>query len=106
MQGKDLNIKNKVYINTKSYTNNWNKLALLDFSYYINSCKCLRLKIAKKLKFYNLLCEKIFQAFLHVFFTIFFAFLTPGKQPYYEISEMTTHRNTHSEPTPAIIDEL
>jgi hypothetical protein len=68
MHRKDLNIKNKVYINTKSYINNWNKLALYFriFSYYINSYKCLRLKIAKK--FYNFLCEMIFQAFLHVFF--------------------------------------
>jgi hypothetical protein len=53
-------------------------------------------------KFYNLLCETIFQAFLHVFF-IFFAFFTPGKQSYFEISEMTTHpkplgAKTHSDP--------
>jgi hypothetical protein len=70
---------------------------LQDFSNYINPYKCLRLKIAKK--FYNLLCETILQAFLHVFF-IFFPFFTPGKQPYFEISEMTTHRNTHSDPRP------
>jgi hypothetical protein len=38
-------------------------------------------------KLYNLLCETIFQAFLHVFFIQFFAFFTPGKQPYFEISE-------------------
>jgi hypothetical protein len=31
---------------------------------------------------YNLLCETIFQAFLHVFFCIL-AFFTPGKQPYF-----------------------
>jgi hypothetical protein len=41
----------------------------------------------------NLLCEMIFQAFLHVFFYIF-AFFTPVKHPYFEISEMTTNRNT------------
>jgi hypothetical protein len=40
--------------------------------------------------FYNLLWETIFQAFLHVLFYIF-PFFTPGKQPYFEISEMTTH---------------
>jgi hypothetical protein len=28
MHKKDLNIKNKVFINTKSYINNWNKLDL------------------------------------------------------------------------------
>jgi hypothetical protein len=32
-----------------------------------------------------------------------FAFFTPGKRPYFEISEMTTHLQW---PTPAIIDEL
>jgi hypothetical protein len=32
----------------------------------------------------------IFQAFLHVFFYIF-VFFTPGKQLYFEISEITTH---------------
>jgi hypothetical protein len=42
------------------------------------------LKNCKKL--YNLLRETIFQAFLHVFF-IFFAFFTPAKQPYFEISD-------------------
>jgi hypothetical protein len=46
-----------------------------------------------------------FPHFLTCIFYIF-AFFTPGKQPYFEISEMTTHRNTHSDPTPAIIDEL
>jgi hypothetical protein len=54
----------------------------------MNSYKCLRLKIVKK--FHNLLCETIFQAFLHVFFKIV-CLLPPGKQPYFEISEMTTH---------------
>jgi hypothetical protein len=33
-----------------------------------------------------MLCETIFQAFLHIFFNIF-AFVTPGKQPYFEISD-------------------
>jgi hypothetical protein len=40
-----------------------------------------------------------FQAFLHVFF-IFFAFFTPDKQPYFEISEKTTDRNMYSDPRP------
>jgi hypothetical protein len=35
------------------------------------------------------LCETISQAFLHVF--LYFPFFTPGKQPYFEISEMTTY---------------
>jgi hypothetical protein len=41
-------------------------------------------------KIYNLLCETIFQAF---FTCIFYSFpiFTPGKQPYFEISAMTTH---------------
>jgi hypothetical protein len=53
-----------------------------------NSYQCLRSKIEKM--FYNLLWETIFQAFLHVLFYIF-PFFTPGKQPYFEINEMTTH---------------
>jgi hypothetical protein len=39
--------------------------------------------------FYNLSCETIFQAYTCIFYI--FAFFTPGKQPYFEISEMTTH---------------
>jgi hypothetical protein len=33
-------------------------------------------------------------SFLTCIFYIF-CFFTPGKQPYFEISEMTTHRTTH-----------
>jgi hypothetical protein len=40
-------------------------------------------------KVLEFVCETIFQAFLHIFYI--FAFLTPGKQPYFEISEMTTN---------------
>jgi hypothetical protein len=39
--------------------------------------------------FYSLLCETIFQASYMYF--LYFPFFTPGKQPYFEISEMTTH---------------
>ena len=51
---KDLNIKNKVYINTIKVIHKQLKQIcpiLYDFSYYINSYQCLRLKIEKT--FYN-----------------------------------------------------
>jgi hypothetical protein len=37
MHRKDLNNKNKVYNNTKSYINNWNKLALYFKIYHTKS---------------------------------------------------------------------
>jgi hypothetical protein len=47
-------------------------------------------------KVLNLLCETIFQTFLHVLHILrSVTFIT-----YFEISEMTTHRNTHSDPRP------
>jgi presenilin-like A22 family membrane protease len=65
MHRKYLNIiKNKVYINTKSYINNWNKLALY---FRISHTKSILINVYGK-KFYNLLCETIFQAFWHAFF--------------------------------------
>jgi hypothetical protein len=103
MHRNDLNIKNKVYINKKSHINNWNKLALyFRISRYINSYKCLRLKIAKK--FYNLLCETIFQAFLHVFFIFLPSSLLANSHILRSVrwppTFTVTHRNTHSDPRP------
>jgi hypothetical protein len=58
--------KNKVYINTKSYISNWNKLALY---FRISHQFLLMFTFKNWKKFYNLLCETIYQAFLHVFFS-------------------------------------
>jgi hypothetical protein len=106
MHREDLNIKSKVFIIKYKVIHKQLKqtcpiirishtISILLNDVNFNSYICLR--CTKKL--YNLLCETIFQAFLHVLF-IFFAFFTPGKQSYFEISEMTTHRTTHSDPRP------
>jgi hypothetical protein len=71
MHRNDLNIKNKVHINTKSHINNWNKLALHFRISHTNSILINVLYVYCKngKKFYNLfICETIFQAFRHAFF--------------------------------------
>jgi presenilin-like A22 family membrane protease len=69
MHKNDLNIKNKVHINTKSYINNWNKL---DINIRISHTKSILINVyvycKNGKKFYNLLCVTIFQAFRHAFF--------------------------------------
>jgi presenilin-like A22 family membrane protease len=69
MHKNDLKIKNKVHINRKSYINNWNKLAL---HFRISHTKSILINVyvycKNGKKFYNLLCETIFQAFRHAFF--------------------------------------
>jgi hypothetical protein len=60
----------------------------------------------KKWKSFKFVMWNDFPDFLTCIFYIF-AFFTPGKQSYFEISEMTTHAPKHAQwPTPAIIDEL
>jgi hypothetical protein len=57
MHRNDLNIKNKVHINTKSYINNWNKLALYFRISYIKSILTNVYVYCKNgKKFQNLLC--------------------------------------------------
>jgi presenilin-like A22 family membrane protease len=93
MHRKDLNIKNKVPINTKSYLNNWNKLAL---HFRISHTKSILINVLyvyckNGKKFYNLfICETIFQAFRHAFF-IFGSSSLLANSHIFEISEMTTH---------------
>jgi hypothetical protein len=86
MHRKNLNNKNKVYnINTKSYINNWNKLALY---FRISHTKSILNVYVLKLKSCYV---KRFSKLSYMFFLNIFASFTPGKQPYFEISEMTTH---------------
>jgi hypothetical protein len=101
MHRNDLNIKNKVHINTKSYINSWNKLAL---HFRISHTKSILINVyvycKNGEKFYNLLCETIFEASFPSCILYICYLFTPGKQPYFEISEMTTHRTTHGNPRP------
>ena len=82
-----MKIKNKVYNNTKSYINNWNTLALYTFL-ILNQFLMFTFKNWKKVLQFVMWND--FPLLSYVFFYIFASF-TPTKQPYFEISEMTTH---------------
>jgi hypothetical protein len=78
-----------IILNTKSYINNWHKLALYFRIFHrLNQFLMFTFKNCKKILQF-VMCND-FPSFLTCFFIIFASF-TPGEQPYFEISEMTTH---------------
>jgi hypothetical protein len=88
MHRKDLNIKNNVYsvlLNTKSYINNWTNLPYT--SGFIIQYQFLSMFTFKNSKRCTICYVKRFSKLSYMYFFIFFAFFTPGKQPYFEISD-------------------
>jgi hypothetical protein len=103
--GKDLNIKNKVkvYINRKSYINNWNKLALY---FRISHIKSILINV-----YVYKSCKKVLQFVMWNDFPSFLYFLyflpLHSWQTAIFWDQWNDHPPNHAQwPTPAIIDEL